>query len=324
MKILIPEFESKKDCFEYLRKNATKIIAQKKALPTKSDDYEFGYSIIPARVNVNAKQENAPVQNEDELNIEVIGNVAGWCDSQMDVMLRDNWNKSILERGATNQKLVYHLKNHKYSTDAIVGKDVSLFTKEIDLSIFNIVSDIKIAQALLMNSTVVKDYDEKTFILYKDKQIKQHSIGLQYVKIYLCINSDDAYDAAYKENWEKYYPQVINKEKVDSKGYFWAVTEAKILEVSAVLFGANELTPVIDDNQKGNNTTNEPLNDTQEQPLKNTENDASKQMAICPSCNTFLSVSSTEQITCSGCGKYVSPLNQSAQCNWDGIAAAIN
>jgi hypothetical protein len=44
------------------------------------------------------------------------------------------------------------------------------------------VSDIKKAQALMMSSTVCKKYDEKAFYLYEDHEIKQHSIGLQYVK----------------------------------------------------------------------------------------------------------------------------------------------
>jgi hypothetical protein len=51
-------------------------------------------------------------------------------------------------------------------------------------------------------------------------------------------------DKQYKENWDKYYPQVINKDLVDKYGYFFAVVEAKILENSCVLFGANENTGV--------------------------------------------------------------------------------
>jgi hypothetical protein len=58
----------------------------------------------------------------------------------------------------------------------------------------------------MMSSTVMKDYDEKAYFLYRDKQIKQHSIGLQYIKIYLCIDSVEEEDSMYKENWDKYYP----------------------------------------------------------------------------------------------------------------------
>jgi hypothetical protein len=49
-----------------------------------------------------------------------------------------------------------------------------------------------------------------------------------------------------KANWDKYYPMVANKEKADEEGYFFAVTEAKIIEGSAVLKGSNYVTPTLD------------------------------------------------------------------------------
>jgi hypothetical protein len=42
----------------------------------------------------------------------------------------------------------------------------------IDLSRFPFKSDIKKAQGLMMSSVVVKEYDEKCYFLYRDKQIK--------------------------------------------------------------------------------------------------------------------------------------------------------
>jgi hypothetical protein len=269
----IPEFSTKADMFSYLRKNADKIIAQKKAFPTTSDDLEFGYSIstpVKTEKPAGATKEAGTTEDDSidgELPVDIISNMSGWCDSHMDVMIKDNWNKSINDTGASGQKLIYHMKNHgtfyQYTTDAIIGKDPVLYTKTIDLTRFSFSSDIKKAQALMMSSTVMKEYDEKCYYLYRDKQIKQHSIGLQYIKIYLCIDSTEEEDAMYKENWDKYYPQVINKDKVDSKGYFWAVTESRILEVSAVLFGSNELTPV---DSTGKSTPFQPSADTEEKP----------------------------------------------------------
>jgi len=45
----------------------------------------------------------------------------------------------------------------------------------------------------------------------------------------------------------------FNKELVDKYGYFFAVVEAKILENSCVLFGANENTGVYSTSEKDNN-----------------------------------------------------------------------
>jgi hypothetical protein len=272
--IALPDFEARKDLFAYLRKEVSKIIAQKKALPTVSDNLEFGYSIKePSKSFTGTKTKDAAPDTESnpgELAVDIIANVSGWCDSQMDVMIKDNWKKSINDVGASGQKLVYHLKDHgtfyQYTLDSIIGKDCSLYTKDIDLSMFNFNSDVKKAQALLMTSTVCADYDQKAYNLYEDGEVKQHSIGLQYVKIYLCMNSEEAEDSQYKDNWDKYYSQVINKDKVDSKGYFWAVTESKILEVSAVLFGSNELTPTL--NVSGKDTFTQPSRGTEEKPLE--------------------------------------------------------
>ena len=269
---VLPEFSSKAELYFYLRSNVKSLIAQKKAFPIVSEDFEFGYSVREDFVPVATKKTGKASDNTDnEIAVDVIGNLSGWCDSYRDVMIKDNWNKSISDNGASGQKLVYHLKNHEYSTDAIIGKDSELYTKDIELSRFNIKTDIKKAQALMMGSIVCREYDSKCFMLYRDGQIKQHSIGLQYMKMYLCMNSEEAEDAMYKENWEKYYPQVINKELVDKGGYFWAVTEAKILEVSAVLFGANELTPVESTNQSSKGTTTEPPAGTQEEPPSTVE-----------------------------------------------------
>jgi DNA-directed RNA polymerase subunit RPC12/RpoP len=293
--VRIPSFANQKDLFSYLRKNADKIIGQKKALPTITDDLDFGYS-INQQVKTFSKKDNSssapdPQVADGELPVDIIANMSGWCDSYMDVMVKDNWNKSISDVGASGQKLIYHLKNHgtgyQYTTDSIIGKDPMLFVKMVDLSQFNFKSDIKKAQGLMMSSIVVREYDEKAYCLYRDKQIKQHSIGLQYIKIYLCINSTEEEDTMYKENWDKYYPQVINKDKVDSKGFFWAVTESRILEVSAVLFGANELTPV--ESQSKSDI---------------------KGMVTCPDCGTeFDTDDATETETgyiCTNCDKEVS------------------
>lgn len=276
MRVKIPEFGERKDLFAYLRKNADKIIGQKKSMSIKSDDLEFGYSVISAKKRFGAKANvpKDPVAEEfdGELPVEVIANMAGWCDSYMDVMIKDNWNKSISDLGASGQKLVYHLKDHgtnyQYTTDSIVGKQVELFTQMVDLSIFNFKSDIKKAQALMMRSLVCEDYDEKVYNLYEDGEVKQHSIGLKYIKLYLCIDSVEPEDTMYKENWDKYYSSVINKDLVDSKGYFWAVVEAAILEVSVVLFGANILTPVTSTGLPEADTENEPPKSTQSQPLE--------------------------------------------------------
>ena len=59
------------------------------------------------------------------------------------------------------------------------------------------------------------------------------------------MNSDSKYDKEEKANWDKYIDQVVNRKDAEAQGYFWAVTEAKVIEGSAVPLGSNYATPVI-------------------------------------------------------------------------------
>ena len=108
---------------------------------------------------------------------------------------------------------------------------------------------------------MLKEYDQRIFRDYKNGKINQHSIGLYYVKIFLCVNDED-----YKQEfaaWNKYIDMVINRDQVEEDGYFWAVTEIKLIECSAVLAGANSLTPTL---EVKSSTGAEPPNGTQQQP----------------------------------------------------------
>jgi hypothetical protein len=234
MRVDIPEFKTKSELHAYLRSNVDKLIKQKKSLPVKSDIFDWG--CLPVN-KAQAIKEDGTELGPDEIEVNNICNLSGWADSYIDVCIKDCWNKTIVDRA-----IVYHLKNHDYSTDDIVGKDPELYKKMFDLSYFGIESDVKKAQALMMRSIVPKDYDPKTYRLYRDGQIKQHSIGYWIINMKLCINSEEEGDESYKKNWDKYYPEVINKDKVDKYGFFWALTEIRILENSCVLFGANEHT----------------------------------------------------------------------------------
>jgi hypothetical protein len=278
MRVETPHFKTKKERFSYLKKNMKEIMSKKKSMPITSDDYSYGCKSISYGKSIGKTNSKSVKVDEtlsdNEIKVEVIANLSGWCDSHYDVLIPDCWKKTISERGASNKQLIYHLKNHNYSTDAIVGKCVEMSSENIDLSQFNIDSKIKKAQALIGTSIVSKKYDKKVFELYFDDEVKQHSIGLRYMKLYLCINSDDEDYKEEKANWDKYYSKVLNTDKVDKLGFFWAVTEIKLLEYSAVLFGSNELTTVqstsknIEPSNEGTQKTEPSDEDTRKEQLK--------------------------------------------------------
>ena len=70
---------------------------------------------------------------------------------------------------------------------------------------------------------------------------------MYYVKIDLAIDNQDDKEAY--ALYRKYLPQIGNANKVEQQGYFFAVQEAKLKEVSAVLQGSNDLTGIFDNNK---------------------------------------------------------------------------
>lgn len=77
-----------------------------------------------------------------------------------------------------------------------------------------------------------------------------------------------------KELYDQYVNQLLNPEKAEQKGYFWLVKEIRLFEVSAVMFGANSLTPTLsvsvpsEDTQVNGNSA--PLDNTQQNGQTNT------------------------------------------------------
>ena len=88
--------------------------------------------------------------------------------------------------------------------------------------------------------------NQNIFLQYLNNEVNQHSVGMYYVDLELCVN-DPEYKSEYS-SWNKYIGLLGNATKAYDNGYFWAIKEAKLIEVSAVLQGSNELTPTIDNN----------------------------------------------------------------------------
>jgi hypothetical protein len=98
---------------------------------------------------------------------------------------------------------------------------------------------------LIYETTISKKRNEFMFNQYLNGYVLNHSVSMRYIKLFLCANSDEPQHSAEKESWNKYFPLVINKDVAEMHGYFWAITEAKNIEGSAVVKGSNFLTPVL-------------------------------------------------------------------------------
>ena len=244
MRIKLPEFATKSELFTYLKENKKELIAEKKSMPIKADPVYFGTTKINSR-GLNAVKNNEPVKGDlDTLRVKVVANTANWIDSHMDVLIADSAKKSISER----KRFIPHLHDHIHRLDAKIGKVHDIILQEMSYSELGV-----------EGSDVMKSMNEKIFNQYKNGEINQHSIGLQYLDIELAINDEESEKEF--DFWNKYYPQIINKEVADEMGFFWVVKEIRLLENSAVLFGSNELTPTLENDVE---KSIEPLQDTQE------------------------------------------------------------
>ena len=196
----------------------------------------------------------------------IIGNTYNWLDSHGDVHLKDTFKKSINERGEKGK--IWHLHDHIQQRTAKVGRPQKVYQQEVKWSDLG-VSKNGTTQVVMMDTNIMKSYNSMMFEQYKDGEVDQHSVGMYYVKIDLAVN-----DSEFKEEFEEWnnsIDKIGNKAKAEEMGYFWAVKEAKLIEISAVLEGSNELTPTIEAKD------NEPSADTQKQePPKGTQNDNGK------------------------------------------------
>lgn len=236
---------------EFLKANKAAILKEKKGMLKRSDSIISSPKPYKADGSTKAATEEADVYR-------IVGNSAGFMDSHMDVSLLGSYTKTVRERGDKMPILI----NHNYNPKSIFAKNLGAAVEMVNIRDLGYDKD-GMTEALLVR--IEPKYDQQMKELYRDGQIKEHSIGLRYVKIELAIN-DPAEEVEYAA-WQKYLPQVINSEVAEQAGYFFAVSEQKVEEVSAVVFGSNAYTP----------TLNEPKNTQEEPHSKGTPGEPSKE-----------------------------------------------
>jgi hypothetical protein len=245
------KFKSNKEKFDYLVANKAEIIELKKSALKFSDSF----TTIESEAITNKALSTTNVDDiaNGVIKRTVIANTYNWLDSHGDVHLSGLFSKSIQERA----NKIWHLHDHEYKITSKVGKPESIYEKAVKWADLGI-DKAGDTEALMMDSTIKSSLNAKIYKAYLDNEIDNHSVGMAYVKVELAIN-----DSEYKEEYatfQKYIGQIGNKDQAEQLGYFYAIKEAKLIEISAVLEGSNSLTPTI------NNITTEiePEQTTQE------------------------------------------------------------
>jgi len=253
----IPEFANKKELFDFLVKNEARIIADKKATIKYADAVTFGF--FSTKEGEENKANKPITEDVDEIKVKPVINTTNLMDTHDDVHIPGLWAKSLKEN-----KDIYHDQEHRGEFASTISdyEDLKAYTQTFTWKELGQKWEGE-TQALVFESTVKRDRNEFMFRQYKQARVKQHSVGMRYVKIALAVNDKANYPEAYKV-WQKYIDEIANKEDAERQGYFFAVTEAKVIEGSAVKRGSNHVTPTLDNNMKSepSEDTLEPLQDT--------------------------------------------------------------
>jgi len=259
----IPQFETKSELYDYLQTNKEGLISQKKFENKYADAVSYStLAYIKGEAENKAISTTEQLLESDKIKVELVINTTKLMDSHGDVHVNGIWTKSISE-----SKNIPLLQEHEMSFDKIIAEDVTVTAKTINWKTLGF-DFAGTTQALVFNTEIEKDRNTFMFNQYAKGYVKQHSVGMRYVQIKLAVNSDDAQYTEEKAVFDKYYSEIANKEAVDAQGYFWAVTEAKVIEGSAVVKGSNFATPT----QSVQAVKNiEPSEDTQPEPPEGTQ-----------------------------------------------------
>ena len=238
MKIEYPKFENKKEFFDYLAKNAEDHIYAKKSEIKFADSVDFGTVISKGKFNNKTSKADL---GDKEIRVKAIINTTKILDSHEDVHIDGLWDKSLSEN-----KRIKFLQEHVNKFDHIIADKEDLKAYTINYTWKDLGFDFDgETEALEFDANVKADRNSFMFKQYKDGNVDNHSVGMNYVKIYFALNSEEPEHAQYKENWSKFRPLIVNGEDADRKGYFYAVTEAKVREGSSVVDGSNFATPTL-------------------------------------------------------------------------------
>ncbi len=222
---------------DYLVKNKAELIDLKKST-IKIADSTGGIISRPSIAIKSASWSDR--DTEDVIYRTIVGNTYNWMDSHKDVHLNGVFSESIKQRKADR---IYHRHDHVAMLTAKVGTFSKVYEQVLNWTDLGI-NKIGQTMSLLADSAINRKYNDMIFEMYRDGEIDQHSVGMQYVKMFLAVNN-----AEFKEEyaiWNKYIGILGNPETAIKEGYFWVVSEAKLIEISCVTEGSNELTGVID------------------------------------------------------------------------------
>jgi hypothetical protein len=245
-----------------VKANINKLIAEKKVTLKLTQSISNRY--VDSKDDLTDKAlftKNTDNLDTGELNRTILANIYYWMDSHEDVHVKNTFKKSIEER--KGQIEFFH--DHENKVVARIGKINDIYEKRVDWGDLGINVTGK-TTALMADVTFLERLNESTYNQVLNEEINQYSVGMRYVIYKFAMRSDDPDLKEQNDEYNKHIDLIGNKQKVEEQGYYFAIYEAKLIEVSAVTRGSNELTCTLP-NQSKKSEVEEPSNDTQ-QPIE--------------------------------------------------------
>lgn len=253
------EFSSKEELFKMLFDRKDDIISLKKADLKSTDSIKF--------TPIDKSEETIKGINVPDGFIYAVINTTKYMDSHNDVHLDGIWDKSIKDQ----QGKVFYVADHSLSVMSVIAfpKNVEMLIQDISWKDLGADFSGK-TQALIFKVNKANIKLEQAKEIIEEKIDIDHSVRMQYVKFDLALDSNDDEHKEQKKLWTKTIGLVANKDQAIKKGYFWAVSEARVFkEGSMVLAGSNDITPMLtsdkDIEPEDSTQKDEPLDNTQKE-----------------------------------------------------------
>lgn len=257
------KFNTHEELIDYLVENKAALIATKRAEIKRADAVSFYAPIITEKGEELKAEPKMAVDllKQEAIKVKVVINTTNLMDSHRDVHMKGIWKQSLKQN-----KSFLHLQEHEAKFDKIISDNSRGYIKTYQWSElgYNFEGD---TEALVFDSEIDKARNPFMFDQYAKGYVKNHSVGMQYIKMDFAVN-DERYEKE-KQVWDKYIAEVANKDEAERVGYFWVVTEAKIIEGSAVVRGSNYATPTLStkeeiEEEPVSTTLNENKNDSRD------------------------------------------------------------
>ena len=245
----LKEFGTRKELFRYLVTNKELVLSQKKSITKRADSVQFAPITIDSDfIKVDKSAIKPLYENDKEAGIlkrTILANTYWWMDSMSDVHIgKGEGDTAIFSESIKGRAhKIYPIDQHNWSLDGKMGKTINLYEEQISWRALG-VGKTGMTEGLFADAEIHKSMNERRYNDYLNNEIDQHSVGMNYQDIELAVNDQEEFAKEYKV-YQKYINKIGNRSTVEGQGFFFAVSKAKLGEYSAVIAGANELTPTM-------------------------------------------------------------------------------